>query len=341
MPETIQVSKLFNQTLTIIDVRSPKEFTKGHIPKAINMPLFSDEERAVVGTIYKKESQEAAMLKGLDFVGPKMSDFVRKAKELSLGNELILHCWRGGKRSQSVAWLLGMSGIKVKTLEGGYKAYRQYIRRQFMEQNAQMLILTGSTGSGKTKALHLLKEKGEQILDLEGLAHHKGSAFGDIGEVPQPTTEQFENNLFEAYHQLDFSKRIWLESESRMVGNISLPETFWNKMGKAPMVHLAISKKARIKYLVDNYGKYPKEALTGSFLKLKKKLAQNLAIALEALENDDLETAATIALNYYDKYYNKHLGKNENRIIHKIELKEMDFDLICTELSNMNLVDSP
>jgi tRNA 2-selenouridine synthase len=337
LSEKINISSLFTNSYPIIDVRSPAEYAKGHIPNAINMPMFSNEERAIVGTIYKQESQEAALLKGLDIVGGKMSDFIRKAKIIAPYKDLIIHCWRGGKRSSSISWLLGMAGMRVKILEGGYKAYRQYIRQQFQEKETSFVLLTGSTGSGKTKALHHLRSKGDQIIDLEGLANHKGSAFGGINEEQQPSTEQFENNLYEAFCQLDMSKRIWLESESRMIGNISIPETFWLKMVDAPMVHLHISKAARIQYLVQNYGEYPKEELASSFEKLKKRLAQHLAVALEALNNGDIATAAEIALDYYDKFYNKHLVKNKNRIFKTIDFEEMDFDKICEELLNTKL----
>lgn len=330
--DKIHISSLFTSSCPIIDVRSPAEYAKGHIPNAINMPMFSDEERAIVGTAYKQESQEAALLKGLDMVGTKMSHFVRQAKAIAPEGRLIIHCWRGGKRSSSISWLLRMAGMETSTLEGGYKAYRQYIRQQFQDRNKSFIILTGSTGSGKTKALHHLKSRGEQIIDLEGLAHHKGSAFGDINETPQPSTEQFENNLYEIFRHLNGSRRVWLESESRMIGNISIPDTFWKKMMAAPMVHLNIPKAARIQYLVQSYGKYPKEKLVSSFQKLKKKLAQHLPVALEALENNDLEIAARIALDYYDKYYNKHLAKNEHRIFNTIHSKTMDFDVICNEL---------
>lgn len=298
------------------------------------MPLFLNEERAEIGTLYKKEGQEIAILRGLDIIGPKMSSFVRKAQSISKDNKVIIHCWRGGKRSGSVSWLLSLMGMEVYTLEGGYKAYRKFIRKDFSEKQSHCIILTGSTGSGKTQTLHYLKERGEQIIDLEAIAHHKGSAFGDIGEQQQPTPEQFENNLYEAFRLLDFNRRIWLESESRMIGNIPLPDTFWEMMNQSKMIHLQISRTARIQYLVNTYGQYPNEALAQSFQKLRKKLAQHLNAALEALDTNDLDTAANIALNYYDKYYQKHLDKNKDRIIRTIHSEDMDFNQICDELLN-------
>jgi tRNA 2-selenouridine synthase len=183
----------------LIDVRSPAEFARAHIPNAHSLPLFNDEERAKVGTMYKQMSPEAALLKGLEIVGPKMSGFVKKAIKWSPDRKVIVHCWRGGKRSGSVAWLLKFAGFDVLTIEGGYKNYRQTVLQSFDNQLLKnMIILGGKTGSGKTYILKELEKRGEQIIDLEGLANHKGSAFGWIGENQQPTTEHFENLLHDA-----------------------------------------------------------------------------------------------------------------------------------------------
>ena len=334
MPDKINISELFDaSSYTLLDVRSLSEFAKGHIPNAINLPLFTNEERAIVGTIYKQESKEEAFLKGLDIVGGKMSGFIKELNDiLPKENHVVVYCWRGGKRSGSMAWLFEMAGFDVKKLEGGYKAYRKFIRNIFQEISPEFLVLTGSTGSGKTETLQQLKKHNQQIIDLESLAQHKGSAFGNLGEKTQPSTEQFENNLYESFRKLDLSKQIWLESESRMIGNVCLPETFWEQMSQSKMIHLKIAKEARVQYLVDNYGKYSKADLANSFQKLKKKLAQHLNIALEAIEEDDLGKAASIALDYYDKYYNKHLQKNKDRIQYTLSFEEMDFELFCQKL---------
>ena len=155
---------------TVIDVRTPAEFAQGHIPGAVNLPLFSNEERAIVGTIYKQQSPELAMLKGLEYAGAKMRWYVEEAQRLAKGKEIALHCWRGGKRSESIAWLLGQAGFDVMILKGGYKNYRNYIHTYLAEQQAPLLILGGYTGSGKTQILQELAREGEQVIDLEAIA---------------------------------------------------------------------------------------------------------------------------------------------------------------------------
>ncbi len=291
------------KTHILIDVRSPSEFAQGHIPDALNLPLFNDEERAKVGTLYKTVSPDSAFLKGLDFVGPKMSGFIKKVRKWSPENKILIHCWRGGKRSGSVAWLLDFAGFDVKILQNGYKNYRHQVISQFAS-TYKIIILGGKTGTGKTAVLHALRERGEQIIDLEGLAHHKGSAFGWIGEQPQPTTEQFENNLYETLRLLDAEKRIWVENESRNVGTIFIPSDFWFQMKNAPSVHLQIPPEARLKHLVAVYCNTQKEDLIESFRKIEKKIG---TVRLKKCENyiaeGNFEAAAAEAIAYYDKTY--------------------------------------
>jgi tRNA 2-selenouridine synthase len=188
-----------------IDVRSPKEFTKGHIPHAVNLPLFNDEERAKIGTLYKQKGKNNAIETGLEIVGPKMADFVRFVKPLAKESKIFVHCWRGGMRSGSMAWLFDTMGYEVFTLKDGYKAYRRQVL-EGLGRKARYIIVGGRTGCGKTEILHKLREYGEQILDLEKLANHKGSAFGALGEAPQQGTEQFENNLHFEMSKLDLRR---------------------------------------------------------------------------------------------------------------------------------------
>ena len=186
----------------IIDVRSPSEYTHAHIPQAQNLPLFSDEERKVIGTAYKQLSRERAIKFGLDYFGPKMRTTIEEVETLAKVSEsqthssttILVHCWRGGMRSGAVAWLLDLYGFKVFTLEGGYKAYRNWILQQF-EKPFNFNIIGGFTGSGKTPLLYGLQKNNKTIIDLEGLANHKGSALGGIGQPPQPSQEMFENLL--------------------------------------------------------------------------------------------------------------------------------------------------
>src|SRR3989339_1355584 len=195
MPKIISVAEFLKRgnSLPIIDVRSPGEYEHAHIPGALALPLFSNEERAEVGTIYKQRGRVQAVQKGLEFVGPKLKDFTKFALKLN-SDELLIHCWRGGMRSSAMAWLLETVGINCSLLKDGYKAYRNHVLESF-DLPYKILLLGGYTGSGKTEILSALKEAGEQVVDLEGLSNHKGSAFGALGQGIQPSSEQFENTL--------------------------------------------------------------------------------------------------------------------------------------------------
>ena len=202
-----------SRTMPVIDVRSPAEFDHGHISGAINMPVFSNEERSIIGSLYVQQGSSEAIMKGLDLVGPKMKDFAASARDIAPGGEALLHCWRGGMRSNSMAWLLNTVGIKTSTLEGGYKSYRRFAQA-FFTKPLNLIVIGGMTGSGKTEVLEALEKKGIQVIHLERLARHKGSVFGGIGMPVQPTTEQFENDLFTLLMQLDSQEPVFIEDES-------------------------------------------------------------------------------------------------------------------------------
>jgi tRNA 2-selenouridine synthase len=291
------------KVLPVVDVRTPAEFEQGHIPGAHNIPLFTNEERAVVGTLYKREGKEVAFMKGLDYVGPRMRWFVKEARRLAPSREILVHCWRGGMRSGSMAWLFRSAGFTAHTLEGGYKGYRRHIRKKF-ETDSRWIIIGGYTGSGKTEILKELEKLGNQIVDLEGIARHKGSAFGHIGQKPQPTTEQFENNLAARWNELDFSKTIWMEDESKAIGHVFQPDNFYRKLRTSTLVFVEVPKEARISRLVKEYAGIDKNALAQALAKIVKRLGgQNYQKAVKALEVDDYATVADITLTYYDKAY--------------------------------------
>lgn len=304
--------------LPVIDVRSPAEYQQGHIPGAHSIPLFENEERKQVGTTYKQIGKEEALLQGLDLVGPKMRSFVEQAQRLAPTQELLVHCWRGGMRSESFAWLLQLAGIRVHTLEGGYKAYRRRMQELFY-QAENIVVLSGETGSGKTAILHALAEVGEQIIDLEKLAHHRGSAFGNIGMGPQPTTEQFHNNLFYHWYQLDPRRRVWLEDESFSIGQVKLPHALWERMKAAPVVKLTLPKALRIQRLVEEYGMLPAPALKQAILKIERRLGGlETQQALQALDKGHLAEVAGILLYYYDKGYERCMARKNNPMILEI-----------------------
>lgn len=305
--------------LPLLDVRTPAEFERGHIPGAINFPLFSNDERVIIGTLYKQKGKDVAVEKGLELVGPKLASFVKEAKKLAVDKEIMLHCWRGGMRSGSMAWLFETAGLRPKVLKGGYKAYRQQVHQDFSERKLDLIVLGGATGSGKTLILHAMQEQGHQIIDLEQLANHKGSSFGAIDEDLQPITEHFENLLHQKILELDSTKPVWTENESRGIGTVYIPEGFWAQMQAAPLINISIPKKNRLDILAQMYvGKDP-SALIPAFERIRKKLGgQNLNKAIEYLHEGDYRAAADIALIYYDKAYAYGLQKNKSpRIIYK------------------------
>lgn len=310
-----------SQSLPVIDVRSPAEFSHGHIPGAYNLPLFSDDERAAIGINYKEAGKHETLLMGLDMVGPKMSSFIRRAEQIAPGKKVLIHCWRGGMRSASMAWLLQFAGFETILLEGGYKAYRNAVLTTF-DRPYIMLILGGMTGSGKTAILKELAKMGEQVIDLEELACHQGSAFGSMNKLVQPTQEQFENNLAFQLDRLDHTQRIWLEDESITIGRIVIPNGSWQQMRAVPLVKLEIAKEERIRNLVKDYGSLSEQFLAGCIERITKKLGgQHAKAALEALKRKEYERVAEIMLVYYDKTYGVGLSKRDPSLIMELTLE--------------------
>ena len=323
MAEKIGVLEFYelSTSIPVIDVRSPKEFETGHIPRAHNIPIFTNEERAIVGTTYKQKGKEPAVLKGLEIVGTKLKTFADTARKLSVDNKLLVHCWRGGMRSESMAWLFETVGIKTYILEGGYKAFRKTGKNK-LSKTQKLIVLGGLTGSGKTETLHEIKKAGQQVVDLEGLANHKGSAFGALGQAKQPTNEQFENDLIYQWFSFDLSKPIWLEDESHSIGANWIPNELFDIMRKAPVIKMEIDKNIRIKRLMNEYANFDNIMLEKCILKIGKKLGgQNVKQALQSLKNGNLEDVADITLTYYDKSYNFGLEKRETQSVFPIQLE--------------------
>jgi tRNA 2-selenouridine synthase len=289
----------------ILDVRAPMEFAQGHVPGAVNLPLFTDEERARIGTTYKQVSQERAVHLGLELFGPKMSGMVKQAQKLAPVKEVRLHCWRGGMRSGSVQWLLELAGFRVHLLDHGYKDYRRAVLASFGAQR-NWRVLGGLTGSGKTDVLHQLAAAphNQAVLDLEGLAHHKGSAFGAIGQPTQPTQEQFENNLAAALAALPTEEPIWVEDESRQIGRLTLPPALFAQLRTAPRWVLEVPRAGRVAKLAAEYGAEAPAELAAAIERLHKRLG-GLATqqALAAVEAGNFTQMVELVLDYYDKTY--------------------------------------
>lgn len=299
--------------LPLIDVRSPGEFARGHIPGAVNIPLFSDVERAEVGTLYKQQGHEAAVFQGLAFVGPKLESLARQVLALcgrdgENGPEVALYCERGGMRSGSVAWLLRTAGCAAHVLEGGYRCFRRYVLDLF-EKPHNLRVLGGSTGSGKTEALHCMAREGARIIDIEGLARHRGSAFGWRSDCRQPSQEHFENLLAMALDSRDPATPIWVEDECENLGRINLPKPLYQELRAAPLVLLEVPDTARLARVLEEYGHMPPEEMGQCLDRIRKRLG-GLAHkhAHACLAQKDLAGLARILLDYYDRAYAKQLS---------------------------------
>lgn len=292
-----------SEIIVVIDVRSPSEYETGHIPGAVNIPLFDDAQRAVVGTLYKKEGRNPAIISGLELIGPSLAGKLKKALDLAAGGKLLVYCARGGMRSETMAWLFSLGGIETMVLEGGYKNYRNHILNTLSERR-KMIILGGMTGSGKTFILKHLRERGLQVTDLEAIACHKGSAFGSLGQSPQPSTEHFANLLFDEWRKLDPGKPVWLEDESRNIGTVFLPELFYNNMQTSKTIVLKMDIETRLPRLLEEYSIFPPDLLKASITRISKRLGgDNTTDALLAVDEGNFARAITITLRYYDKAY--------------------------------------
>jgi len=300
----------------IFDVRSPGEFLHARIPGAINLPLFNNDERAVVGTVYKKQGKQTAIDLGLTIVGPKLADFAVQARSYASGEHSVkVHCWRGGMRSEAMAWLLNFSGLSATTLRGGYKAFRRWCLG-ILELPYRFTILGGLTGTGKTEILHALAASGEQIIDLEALANHRGSSFGMIGQAPAPSNEHFENEIALKLSNLDPQRTIWIEDESRLIGTCSVPNGLYSQMRQAPLILIETPLPNRLDRLLLEYGKAPPEELLMGIHRIAKRLGgQRTQEALNAVHQGSLADAMSIVLHYYDTAYMHSLNKRPKPLV--------------------------
>ena len=323
-----------SRNFPVLDVRSPSEFLHAHIPNAFSLPLFTDDQRKIIGTAYKKQSRKIAVEIGLNYFSERMKSIQKETTKVleevastSDHPSLLVHCWRGGMRSETVAWLLNLYGYQVYLLKGGYKAYRRWTLKQ-VEKQYNFHILGGYTGSGKTEVLKEMKKEGRAVIDLEGLANHRGSSFGSLGQEPQPSQEMFENLLaLELWKQSNGSQNqqmanpeapsqeqiIWLEDESRHIGSVGFPPAFWEQMQRSPLYFMDVPFEERVNFIVQSYGRFDKDKLELRILNIQKRLGGlDTKNALQFLEKGDLKACFEILIRYYDKLYGNGLKKREN-----------------------------
>jgi len=317
----IDIAEFLKQaaTIPVADVRTPSEFNTGHIPGAFNIPLFNDEERVIVGTKYKKEGRRKAILKGIELTGPSMHLKLNDAARIAQEGMILLYCWRGGMRSEAMAWLFSLGDIPVEVLEGGYKSYRNHILTKLSEKR-KIIVLGGMTGSSKTHILRHLKELDHQVVDLEGLANHKGSAFGALGQPPQPTSEYFANLLFNECGKLKVELPVWLEDESRNIGTVFMPDQFYNNLNDSPEIVLLMDISTRMPRLIEEYSAYPPDMIKESIMRISKRLgSDNTKEAIRAVDSRNFARAIEITLKYYDKAYMFGINRKRSKSLIYIE----------------------
>lgn len=332
MPDYLNIDEFLLKSdsgFLLLDARSEKEFEQGHIPSAVNLPILNNDHRHMVGTTYVRQGKNDAVWLGFQLAGPFFGSFIQTVNNLTKEKTILVYCWRGGMRSAILSWVLSTAGYSVVTLKGGYKTYRNFVLQK-IEEKLSLVVVSGKTGSGKTALLHELRELNENVLDLEKLANHRGSAFGQLGLPPQPSNEQFENLIVESIRHFNVSQSVWVEAESRSIGRVKVPDCIFNEMMVADVVEINCTTELRIKRILDEYGYFPVSALAECTKKLQKRLGDlRMREAVAELENENREAWLAILLDYYDRTYAHSTGERKPE-------KKLSFSLNhCDEMQQL------
>jgi tRNA 2-selenouridine synthase len=324
-----KIKKWENKTFdTIIDVRSPLEYEEDHIIGSINCPVLYDQERIIVGTIYKKESTFKAKIIGSSLTAKNIAKHIEKKFINQQGSwQPLIYCWRGGQRSKAFSLILSEVGWRTFQLEGGYKKYRNEVINFLNKVGSKLkiILISGKTGSAKTKILQNIKLQGGQILDLENLANHKGSLLGKIPDLRQPSQKLFESKLYHQIKQLDLRKNVYIEAESSKIGNIHIPKTLWAKMIVSPRIEIKADIELRSSFLLKDY-KYMcenPELIKPIIYGLKNRLSKKLINGWMELITKKLwfDLTKSFLENHYDPSYSSNTIKNDRKVIKEIQAK--------------------
>ena len=331
----LHVEEFLQLSIPIVDVRAPIEFNKGHIPGSLNIPLLTNEDRHRVGLCYRQSGHQAAVHLGLQLVGPRMAELAQSGMDAAKEGQIAVYCQRGGQRSQSLCWLWRQMGLKVYRLEGGYKSFRRW-SSEILSQPRFLLLLAGGTGVGKTAYLHRLRDTGENVIDLEGLAHHKGSAFGAIGESEAPTQSHFENTLAVQLWRYQSTEPIWLESESRRVGTCQIPPMIWSSMESAERIYIERELSQRIERLCTDYRSASIAELERALHAIRKRLGpEAYKNALQDLHADYREGVVKQVLGYYDRLYDRHKIRHQSRILATLNVSTLSEEQVISYLKSV------
>lgn len=322
----------------LVDTRSEGEFAQGHIPGAVNIPVLNNEERKIVGTLYKQQGNQKAVIKGFELAGPRFSEMIAQVLRLAKNKPVMVYCWRGGMRSAIFSWLMDIAGMQVFRIKGGYKQYRRLTFNE-VKKSRKIMLLAGITGCGKTQLLHRMANSDFQVLDIEGLAHHKGSVFGAIGQEPQPSVEQFENLMAEVLWKFNPEQPVWVESENQLIGKVIIPNEFKQLMNEAPLVEIIRNQEQRFEIIKAEYGDLPAEELVAATRKLEKRLGNlRMRDAIRAMEENQPEIWIPLLMDYYDSGYRHMLDKIKKNKIATLDISAMKEEDLFNQLSNLETV---
>ena len=315
----------------VIDVRSPAEFAEDRAPGALNLPVLSDAERAEVGTIYVQESPFRANRIGAAYVSRNIAGHLEGAlADMPPGFRPLIYCWRGGQRSNAMATILSRVGWPTAVLSGGYRTYRRHVQARLYDQPCalRLVLIDGDTGSAKTEILNRLPERGLQILDLEGLAGHRGSLFGALAGRPQPSQKMFESRLLQALERLDPARPVLVEAESSKIGDLMVAPSLWRAMQTAPRIEITAPRPERARYLVATYHDIvaDPEALETAFRRLPVYPAQRRLEDWRRLAGEGaFETLAEALIElHYDPAYSRARRKLGRAPLAEIALETLD-----------------
>jgi tRNA 2-selenouridine synthase len=306
----------------LIDVRSPAEFHEATIPGALNIPLFSNEERAEVGTIYKQHSPETAKSRGLDIVSPKLPDLIKGIQaHLQPNQEAVIFCWRGGMRSKSLVTVSDWMGIKTHQLQGGYRAYRHHINNELenIDWKAEFIVLHGNTGVGKTTLLEALESKGYPVINLEQMADHRGSIFGRIGLNGYHSQKMFDSLLLDKIKELKNQPLVFVEAESKRIGQIFLPHFVLEKKEQGIHIMVEASLSIQVERIIEEYHRsdVKGEQFLEAFSKISKRMPVETRDQIEqALLQSNLKVAVELLMT---EYYNPRYTHARTQYAHKID----------------------